>query len=199
MKKVFWIAIFLLAVVALIFFFNSKKNARLTNDNSNQTSSANQNSNSSEKISSNSSSGFSSILNSASEISNSSAANSISSPPENLAAKAGEFFPATNAVADLPPETLLQNVRHAVQQYGEMFGGNPVGLNSEITAALAGKNPKQINFIDPSAGMRVNANGELVDGWGTPYFFHQLSGTHMEIHSAGPDKKMWTSDDLVTK
>jgi len=38
-----------------------------------------------------------------------------------------------------------------------------------------------------------------VDPWGTPYFFHQLSGKEMEIHSAGPDKMMWTADDLVTE
>jgi hypothetical protein len=64
---------------------------------------------------------------------------------------------------------------------------------------LNGKNPTQANFIKAEAGMRINENGELVDPWGTPYFFHQLSGTEMEIHSAGPDKIMWTRDDLVTK
>lgn len=80
-----------------------------------------------------------------------------------------------------------------------MFGGNPVGVNSEITSALNGNNPKQINFIDPQAGMRINANGELIDAWGTPFFFHQLSGKDVEIRSAGPDKKMWTVDDLVAR
>ena len=85
----------------------------------------------------------------------------------------------------------------AVRQYGQMFGGNPVGTNPEITAALSGNNPKGINFIKAEDGMRINGNGELVDPWGTPYFFHQLSGTDMEIHSAGPDRIMWTPDDLV--
>ena len=80
-----------------------------------------------------------------------------------------------------------------------MFGGNPVGTNPEITAALNGQNPRQANFINPEAGMRTNGNGELVDAWGIPYFFHQLSGTEMEIRSAGPDRKMWTSDDQVTR
>ena len=80
-----------------------------------------------------------------------------------------------------------------------MFGGDPVGTNPEITSALNGNNPKQINFIKPEAGMQINENGELIDAWGTPLFFHQLSGTEMEIHSAGQDKIMWTQDDLVTK
>ncbi len=86
----------------------------------------------------------------------------------------------------------------AVRQYGTMFGGNPVGSNPEIASQLSGNNPKHINFLDASQGMCVNENGELVDPWGTPYFFHQLSGTDMEIHSAGPDRSMWTADDLVT-
>ncbi len=45
--------------------------------------------------------------------------------------------------------------------------------------------------------MRVNDNGELVDRWGTPYFFHQISGADTEIRSAGPDKIMYTADDIV--
>lgn len=112
-------------------------------------------------------------------------------------ARAGEGFPAefTNYAA----ATVLENMRTAVRQYGSMFGGNPVGNNAEITAQLGGKNPKHINFINADAGMRVNGNGELVDPWGTPYFFHQLSATDMEIHSAGPDKTMWTDDDLVAR
>ena len=86
-----------------------------------------------------------------------------------------------------------------VQLYGRMFGGNPVGTNPEITAALTGKNPKHINFLTDEPGSTVNQNGELVDRWVRPIFFHQLSATDMEIHSAGPDKVMWTSDDLVTQ
>ena len=93
---------------------------------------------------------------------------------------------------------MLANVRTAVRQYGDMFHGNPVGTNPEITAALSGNNPKHINFINSQAGMRIE-NGEMVDPWGTPLFFHQLSGTDMEIRSAGPDKIMWTADDLVTR
>ena len=103
------------------------------------------------------------------------------------------------APPDISPEIALQNVRHAISQYGAMFGGNPVGTNPEITAELAGNNPKRINFIQPEAGMQINKSGELVDGWGTPLFFHQLSGTDTEVRSAGPDRKMWTPDDLVTR
>jgi hypothetical protein len=116
-----------------------------------------------------------------------------------LASRAGELKINNDLPTNLPPEIVLRNLCHAVHQYGQMFGGNPVGTNPEITAALTGNNPKQINFLSGEAGMHVDGNGELIDTWGTPYFFHQLSGTVMEIHSAGPDKIMWTSDDLVSE
>ena len=100
---------------------------------------------------------------------------------------------------NIPPEIVLEKVAHAIRDYASMFGGNPVGTNPEITAALNGKNPRLAHFINLEVGMRINGNGELVDAWGTPYFFHQLSSTDMEIHSAGPDRVMWTADDLIAK
>jgi hypothetical protein len=99
----------------------------------------------------------------------------------------------------MEPATVLDNMRIAIQQYGSRFGGNPVGTNPEITRALNGENPKQVHFITEESGLRINGRGELVDYWGTPFFFHQLSATDMEIHSAGPDRIMWTADDLVSK
>ena len=101
--------------------------------------------------------------------------------------------------ASVAPVTALENMRAVFRQYTLRFGGNPVGDNSEITAVLNGRNPRQAVFLNPDDGMRLNERGELVDSWGTPYFFHQLSRTEMEIHSAGPDRKLWTSDDLVMK
>jgi hypothetical protein len=74
--------------------------------------------------------------------------------------------------------------------------GNPVGENSEITAALTGRNKLGFAFI-PKDCPAINPKGELCDRWGRPYFFHQISGEQMEIRSAGPDMKMWTDDDEV--
>ncbi len=73
--------------------------------------------------------------------------------------------------------------------------GNPVGTNSEITAVLAGNNKLQLALI-PADHFAINrATGELLDRWGTPFFFHAESGSRMEIRSAGPDKKHHTADD----
>jgi hypothetical protein len=104
-----------------------------------------------------------------------------------------------DAVPMLPPLTILDNARVVIHNYHDRFGENPVGNNAEITAALTGNNPKQVNFVTTESGLRVNANGELVDGFGTPFFFHQLSGHEMEIRSAGEDRTMWTLDDRVTR
>ena len=73
--------------------------------------------------------------------------------------------------------------------------GNPVGENAEITAALAGDNALKFAFV-PRRHPAINAAGELCDRWGTPFRFHQLSGTQMEVRSAGPDRKFGTADDV---
>lgn len=75
-------------------------------------------------------------------------------------------------------------------------GGNPVGTNLEITRALTGRNRLKLDLI-PADHPAVNSRGELCDRWGTPFEFHQISGSHMEIRSAGPDRVLYTDDDVV--
>ena len=84
------------------------------------------------------------------------------------------------------------------RDYRAAFGENPVGSNAEITRVLTGGNLKQLK-LQPPPGSSINSQGEMCDRWGTPYFFHQLSAKQMEIHSAGPDRLMGTSDDIVVK
>jgi hypothetical protein len=128
------------------------------------------------------------------------ATDAISAAPRGTppAPTAAPRVPETAESSSLPEPTVLENMRVTIRQYASAFGENPVGTNPEITASLQGNNPKQINFLRPD-GNRVNSNGELVDVWGTPYFFHQISGHEMEIRSAGPDRVMYTGDDLVTR
>jgi hypothetical protein len=102
-------------------------------------------------------------------------------------------------LTSIDPATVLENMQLAFRQFRAQFGANPVGTNPEITRALSGANPKQIDFISADDGLRVNDKGELIDAWGSPFFFHQLAADEMEVHSAGPDRKMWTGDDLVVK
>jgi hypothetical protein len=102
--------------------------------------------------------------------------------------------PATPVTREVV-EAALDNVQFSLRDFRVALGGNPVGNNAEITSALLGNNPKQLALPQPD-GSRVNGAGELCDPWGTPYFFHQQSGTLMEVRSAGPDRKMWTGDDV---
>ena len=92
----------------------------------------------------------------------------------------------------------VENVQFALRDYRSALGENPIGNNAEITKALTGDNLKQVKIPVPP-GSTVNADGEMCDRWGTPYFFHQLSGRQMEVRSAGPDREMNTADDLVVK
>jgi hypothetical protein len=73
--------------------------------------------------------------------------------------------------------------------------GNPVGTNAEITAVLTGKNKLRLALVPPDHPAVNRTTGELLDRWGTPFFFHAESGTRMTITSAGPDKKLHTADD----
>jgi hypothetical protein len=127
------------------------------------------------------------------------------SPVEVVAGTAAQIAtapagPATQPqLVTLAPQTAVENMSRMIKQYGQMFGGNPVGNNAEFAKQLGGDNPKHINFINSEAGMRLDGNGQLVDPWGTPYFFHQISGSDTEVRSAGPDKVMYTADDIVVQ
>lgn len=90
----------------------------------------------------------------------------------------------------------LRIVSDVIDAYRSNFHENPVGTNAEITAALMGHNHLRLALI-PQNHPAANYQRELCDRWGRPFFFHQLSGTQMEIRSSGPDKKMWTDDDVV--
>ncbi|MFD0892838.1 hypothetical protein KBB96_15560 [Luteolibacter ambystomatis] len=97
------------------------------------------------------------------------------------------------------PETLpqddLSSLSLVLATYGKNSGGNPTGENEEITAALLGNNPKRLAYL-PANVPFVNASGQLIDRWGTPYFFHSMTAGRTDIRSAGPDRQMWTEDDI---
>ena len=92
----------------------------------------------------------------------------------------------------------IENIQLMLRDFRTRLGGNPEGTNAEIMKGMMGGNTFQANFVPPD-GQRLNDQGELLDRWGTAYFFHQLSKTEMEIRSAGPDQKMWTADDILVK
>ncbi len=102
--------------------------------------------------------------------------------------------PAELIAGEADPE--LIGVSEVLRAYRAGVGENPVGSNAEITRALTGANSRKANF--GGSDLKIK-DGQIVDRWEHPYFFHQLSGTEMEIRSAGPDGVMWTKDDEVIR
>ena len=118
-------------------------------------------------------------------------------------------MPAPPIPPDLPPpkprvapspEALkdIEDIQFMLRDYRTRLGDNPTGTNAEIMKEVMGGNRVQAR-LGPPEGQKLNDQGELLDRWGTPYFFHQLSKNEMEIRSSGPDRAMWTADDVVMK
>lgn len=115
-------------------------------------------------------------------------------PVDAAAAAAPRRGPDPVSPAKAEADAVALNIRH----YSQRFGGNPVGSNAEIVKELMGGNSAKATYL-PSDLQHLNEQGELIDPWGTPYFFHQQSADKMEVRSAGPDKKMWTVDDVTAR
>jgi len=72
----------------------------------------------------------------------------------------------------------------------------PSGLNVEIANSLLGLNSRKVGYL-PADSLRLNKYGELIDTYGTPYWFHTSASNHLKVVSAGPDQTMHTADDIV--
>lgn len=118
-------------------------------------------------------------------------------PAEMVGGVGGKALPKALPQDD-PAREEADAVALNIRQFRLRFGGNPVGTNAEIVKELDGGNAKSAKYL-PQELKRLNDQGELIDSWGTPYFFHQLSAEEMETRSAGPDKELWTPDDVVSK
>jgi hypothetical protein len=94
------------------------------------------------------------------------------------------------------PEHDLEVVENLLALYRQIFGRNPPGGdNREIVAAMLGANPGKLAIIPPETAS-LSPEGDLLDRWGTPFYFHPVSEQVMEVMSAGPDKALWTPDDV---
>lgn len=97
----------------------------------------------------------------------------------------------------IKPEQEPQIVLDLLKIFRRSYGAYPAGEdNRQLMNAMRGANPEKLPFI-PHDHPRLNANGELVDAWGMPFFFHQNSRNSVEVRSAGADRLMYTDDDIV--
>lgn len=100
--------------------------------------------------------------------------------------------PETDAPSD------LRLMHRALENFSLLVKGDdplPLGSNDEIAEALRGKNKARLVFLPPGHSA-FNEHGQIIDRWGTPLFFHANSRHRIDIRSAGPDKQMWTADDI---
>ncbi|WP_309396596.1 hypothetical protein [Cerasicoccus maritimus] len=111
-------------------------------------------------------------------------------------------LPMSPAAAKLndPALTARDDVANVHLLLEQMFGvwktqRRPMSLNTEFTRALTGDNPVRIPFLP--ADHPAIIDGELVDRWGAPYQFHQLSMDRIEVRSAGADGRLYTEDDAL--
>jgi hypothetical protein len=89
----------------------------------------------------------------------------------------------------------LEIVNEFFTMYLKNFSDLSVGSNEDLTAILTGSNPMQGVLFPADSPMIMN--GQIVDRWGSPYWLHPNSGANVEIRSAGPDKSLFTPDDVI--
>ena len=119
--------------------------------------------------------------------------------PELTEDLSGDYLLGYGAAASSPEQDLglVKDVLTAFQYTIKVPDALPTAGNREIVQALLGRNAYKIRFLAPAFPF-LNEDGELVDRWRTPLYFHFVEATEVGIRSAGPDRKMWTDDDVVT-
>ncbi len=110
-------------------------------------------------------------------------------PPNPMAAAIGSD--------KVPPEKEIAILLDLFQIYRREFGTFPSGqTNSQFMNALRGTNATKLPIF-PLDHPRLDPAGNLLDRWQQPYRFHPVSRDRLEIRSAGPDREIFTADDLV--
>ena len=110
----------------------------------------------------------------------------------------GETILRDYAITNLPPQNDLTLMSHLMDNSRLLLksaADRPLSANEDWADFLRGKNSARERFL-PDNHIALNTKGQLVDRWGTPLFFHALGGGRFDIRSAGPDRKLWTDDDI---
>lgn len=124
--------------------------------------------------------------------------NSPNTPGRPNAPLLGETILRGYADTNLPPQndlTLMSRLMENSLLLLKSAGNRPLSANEDWAALFRGQNAAHERFL-PDNSVALNGQGQLVDRWGTPLFFHALGAGRYEIRSAGPDRKLWTEDDI---
>lgn len=110
----------------------------------------------------------------------------------------GESILRDYAKPGLPPRNDLTLISRLMQNSVLLLksaANRPLSANEDWADFFKGKNAMHERFL-PDNHASLNSAGQLVDRWGTPLFFHALGNNRYEVRSAGPDKMLWTADDI---
>jgi hypothetical protein len=95
---------------------------------------------------------------------------------------------------DQEPQQDLEILNELLGLHQRAMGSHPSGDNADIAAALVGAGPDGVFLSRTAKALR---DGQIIDRWGSPYWFHPVAANLTEIRSAGPDRQLFTGDDLV--
>jgi hypothetical protein len=110
----------------------------------------------------------------------------------------GETILRDYARADLPPENDLMLMSRLMDNSLLLLksaANRPLSANEDWAGLLRGQNGARERFL-PDSHIALDPRGQLVDRWRSPLFFHALGSGRFELRSAGPDRRLWTEDDI---
>ena len=141
-------------------------------------------------------------------------------PPASVAGASGHAFTPAEPPRLLPPhaatpdapvlshERLLASDGSPVEDLaalGDLISGylqsglgdsrRSIGFNEDLIPALTDRTA--LGDAALPADHPAIRDGRLLDRWGTPWQVHPLAGDLVQLRSAGPDRRLYTVDDLV--
>lgn len=72
----------------------------------------------------------------------------------------------------------------------------PIGFNEDLVPTLTDR--AALGDAALPADHPAIRDGRLLDRWGTPWQVHPLASDLIQLRSAGPDRRLYTDDDLLT-
>ncbi len=124
-------------------------------------------------------------------------------PPAQLPSRAGTAAQPVLAwerllAADGSPAEDLAALGDLVNGYVHSGLGDArrsIGFNEDLVSTLTDRTALDTAALPPDHP--AIRDGRLLDRWGTPWQVHPLSADVIQLRSAGPDRRLYTPDDLV--
>lgn len=119
-------------------------------------------------------------------------------PGPGTPARPGDAILQSYASPGTTPRDDVTSLAHAMQNFlllEKQAAQGPLADNEDWAKVLLGKGRLREPFLSASQAV-FNVKGQLVDRWQTPLFVHALGAGRFELRSAGPDRKLWTDDDI---